>query len=286
MAREGDKVPATSTGIGDIVALTQLLGGQRQTTTRSPGDISALQKVIADAEAADYSKLLESIFAQAQGAVPGIAAGFGRTAGRTYGNAQIQAALGELLKQTTLAGQKQIADQQIQNRQIAANAAQGIAQATTGTTQTTKTKTPLEPAIGGLLLLQALGSVNKQGIGNTFESLGTGMKNIFSSGGGGGGVSAAPAALPGLTMPAYTLPAAAKPMSAAPSGFSMTPSVPLTAPGWAAGDSGLSQFLNAPVSTVTDLITAPISAGINLVGSGVDWIGDQASNLYNTIFGR
>ena len=207
--------------------------------------------------------------------------------GRTYGNAQIQTALGELLKQTTLAGQKQVAEQQLANRQLAAQAAQGIAQATTGTTQTSTTKTPLAPAVGGLLLLQALGSLkgNKQGTqqGNVFESLGNTLGGIFSPSSSGGGTGAV---------------AAAAPIMATPS-LAATPSVSLAQPGWNVGDTAgsttpaisfdlgaaLSNAFQNPVSTATNLVTAPISAGLNLAGEGIDWLGQQAQDAWKYLFG-
>ena len=128
-----DKVPQSSgTGLEAVIQLADLLGGKRQTTTQTmnPGDVAALQKVVADAEAQDFTKLLESIFAQAQGAIPQVGANYGRRMGRSYGNVGAQSALNEILKQATLEGQKQIAEQQMRNRELQANAGAVIAQAT------------------------------------------------------------------------------------------------------------------------------------------------------------
>ena len=286
MAGEAGKVPtAAGPSLTDIVNVVNLLGGTRQTVTRSPGDITALQKVIADAEAFDATKLLESIFNQAQGAIPQISAGYGRTMGRTYGNAQMQAALGELLKQTTLAGQKQVADLELQNRQLATNAAAAIANATTGTTQTTKTKTPLAPAVGGLLLLQALGSLKGNQQGNVFQDLGKGLSSIFSPSSSAGTGSVA-AAAPIMAAPIAT---AAQPLSAntvtstPAQGFGFGDFVTAATTPVQAGLNALGGFLESPVSSAVNLVTTPISAGLNLAGEGIDWVGEQASNLWTNL---
>ena len=286
-AAGGNKVPVpqASNLVGNIIGLTQLLGGTRQTTTTNPGDIAALQKVIADAEAFDATKLLESIFNQAQGAIPQISAGYGRTMGRTYGNAQMQAALGELLKQTTLAGQKQVADLELQNRQLATNAAAAIANATKGTTQTTKTKTPLAPAVGGLLLLQALGSLKGNQQGNVFQDLGKGLSSIFSPSSSAGTGSVA-AAAPIMAAPIAT---AAQPLSAntvtstPAQGFGFGDFVTAATTPVQAGLNALGGFLESPVSSAVNLVTTPISAGLNLAGEGIDWVGEQASNLWTNL---
>jgi len=273
-------VPNTSTLVGDIIGLTQLLGGQRQTVTKSPGDVAALQKLIADATAMDYSSQLESVFNKAQGAIPQIYAGYGRTMGRSYGNSQIQAALGELLKQTTLTGAKQVAELELQNRQLATNAASALAQATTGTSQTSTTKTPLAPAAGALLLLQALGSLKGNQQGDVFESMGNAVKNIFSPAGssGAGAVSG--------TAPIVPTPAIAPTAAVAPAAASAATSTPaqnfglgdlmtaITTP-VQAGINAVGQFLEAPVSTAADIITAPFQ----LVNQGYDWVSDQANDV-------
>lgn len=287
------KVPQSSgTGLEGVIQLADLLGGRRQTTTQTmnPGDVAALQKVLADAEAQDFTKLLESIFAQAQGAIPQVGANYGRRMGRSYGNVGAQAALNEILKQATLEGQKQIAEQQMRNREIQANAGAAIAQATKGTTQTTtqKTKNPLGAPIGLLLAANALNDVSK---GAVFELpkkiLGGIGAGLGSGGGGGGSVSSAPAFTGSsnytpMASPAMSAPATARPLtSTAPSGFSLLPDVSLSAPNWAAGDSGLSQFVQNPVSTVVDIATKPIQWGLQ----GIDYVSEQANNLWNFLSG-
>lgn len=295
MAGPNDKVPQSSgTGLEGIIQLANLIGGGRQTTTQTmnPGDVAALQKVVADAQAQDFTKLLESIFAQAQGAVPQVGAAYGRRMGRSYGNVGAQSALNEILKQTTLEAQKQIADQQMRNREIQANAGAAIAQATKGTTQTStqKTTNPLGAPIGLLLAANALNDVTKGAVFELPKRILGGIGAGLGTGAGAGTVSSAPA-FTGSTnyMPmaasAMSAPAAAKPLtSSAPTGFSFLPDVSLSAPNWAAGDSGLGQFVQNPVSTVVDLATKPIQWGLQ----GIDYVSEQANNLWKSLtsFGR
>lgn len=290
-----DKVPAaTGSGLGDIVQLVNLIGGRRETTTQTmnPGDVAALKQVFADAQAQDFTKLLESIFAQAQGAVPQVGAAYGRRMGRSYGNVGAQSALNELLKQATLEGQKQIADQQMRNRELQANAGAAIAQATKGTTQTTSqsTKNPLGAPIGLLLAANALNDVSK---GAVFElpkkllgNIGAGMGGM----GAGGSVSSAPA-LTGsagympMPAPAMSAPAAAKAVSSAPSTGYM--SLPVTDNGgmslnFEGIQQGLSNAFNNPFRTITDIATAPIQLGLQ----GIDYASDQVNRLVNWLRGN
>lgn len=290
-----DKVPAaTGSGLGDIVQLVNLIGGRRETTTQTmnPGDVAALKQVFADAQAQDFTKLLESIFAQAQGAVPQVGAAYGRRMGRSYGNVGAQSALNELLKQATLEGQKQIAEQQIRNREIQANVGAAIAQNTKGTTQTTSqsTKNPLGAPIGLLLAANALNDVSK---GAVFElpkkllgNIGAGMGGM----GAGGSVSSAPA-LTGsanympMAAPAMSAPAVAKSVSSAPPTGYMH--LPVTGNGgmslnFEGIQQGLSNAFNNPFRTITDIATAPIQLGLQ----GIDYASDQVNRLVNWLRGN
>lgn len=159
MATAGS-VQAPQTGVTDVINLINTLGGSTgtTTTTQSPADIAGLQALQQQLQGADYNALLQSIFQQAAGAIPGLQSAYGRAVGaRTARNAPVQAALNELLKQTTVAAQDKIAQQQLQNQQIQAQAGQAVAQATKGTTQTTQEKsgTNLQKAAAMLALLQA-----------------------------------------------------------------------------------------------------------------------------------
>ena len=112
------KVAVPAGGVQDITALLQMLGGTavKSTSTQNPGDTAALQNVIGQLQGADYNALLQSIFQQASGAIPGLQAAYGRSVGaRSLNNAPVQAALNELLKATTVAAQDNVVKQQLQN---------------------------------------------------------------------------------------------------------------------------------------------------------------------------
>ena len=135
-------------------ALGQALFGGT-TKTVSPGNINPLQQVLAQLQGQDFNALLQSIFQQAGGQIPGLQAAYGNAMGaRSGGNSAVQAALNELLRQTTLAGQGQVASQQAQNLQTQGQAAANIAQATRGTETTSGMD--LGGVAKNLLLLQGL----------------------------------------------------------------------------------------------------------------------------------
>lgn len=207
--------------IGNISALLQLLGGQKTTQTSNPGDISALQATLGQLQGADYNAMLQSIFQQAGGQIPGIQAAMGNATGaRSGGNSAVQAALQKLLQQTTIAGQQQIAQQQLQNQQTQVQAGQGIAQATKGTQQTQQQGTNVGKGAGalaqGLALTQLLSSVLKM----------TGQGTIQEAAGKVFGPAAASTATP-ATGPtgqtAMTTPAGAPVFSAPAPQMSMAP---------------------------------------------------------------
>lgn len=155
------KVPPTSGGAAEVGNLLQMLGGTKETSTstQSPADIAGLKALMAQLQGADYNAQLQAIFQTAAGEIPGLQSAYGRAAGaRTSNNTAVQAALNELLKATTVEAQGKIANQQLQNQQIQAQAGQAVAQATKGTTQTQATKqgTNVPKAVGSLAVLEAL----------------------------------------------------------------------------------------------------------------------------------
>lgn len=139
-----------------IAQLLPTLFGSTQTASGNPGDTTALQQLITQLQGADYNKTLETIFQQAGGQIPGLQAAFSNAVGaRSGSNSAVQAALSKLMMETTLAGQKQVADQQLNNQQIQASAGNSIAQATKNTTQTQK-QSGVMPQLTALLgLVQA-----------------------------------------------------------------------------------------------------------------------------------
>lgn len=130
-----------------IAKLLPTLFGSKETVSTNPGDTTALQQLITQLQGTDYNKTLQTIFQQAGGQIPGLQAAFSNAVGaRSGNNSAVSAALQKLMMETTLAGQKQIADQQLQNQQIQANAGGSIATATKGTQRTDKTQ-----GVGGQL---------------------------------------------------------------------------------------------------------------------------------------
>ena len=165
-------------------ALGQALFGGTTTTT-NPGNIAPLQQVLAGLQAQDFNALLQSVFQQAGGQIPGLQAAYGNAMGaRSGGNSAVQAALNELLKQTTIGAQQLIAGQQAQNFQTQGQAAANIAQATRGT-QTTQ-GADLGGIAKNLLLLQGLSMLTGKsgplsGLMDKVGDVGKSVEGMFSS---------------------------------------------------------------------------------------------------------
>ncbi len=113
-------------------------GGGTSTTEAysSPGDITALQALLGELGGANYQQVLESIFAQAGGKIPGFMSALQNSVGaRSGGNSAVQGMLQKLLSETALQGQSQIADLSLRNANTRAQIGANIAQATKGTHQ-------------------------------------------------------------------------------------------------------------------------------------------------------
>lgn len=138
--------------LGQLQALMSLIGGGGQTQTATTTNTAPLQNVLSQLQGVDYNAMLQGIFQQAAGQIPGLQSAYGRAVGaRSSGNAPIQAALQSLLQQTTLEGQKQIAAQQNQNLATQAQAASAM----TGKKQTTTQNSQLGQLAAILGLAQA-----------------------------------------------------------------------------------------------------------------------------------
>lgn len=162
-----EKTPEAAGGMQGVLNLLDFLGGQQ--TTTSPGNIAPLQGTLKQLQGQDFNAMLQSIFQQAGGQIPGLQAAYGNAIGaRSGGNSAVQAALNELLKQTTLAGQQQIAGQQAQNLQTQTQAGSAIANATKGTKQTQGTD--LEGALLKLLMGQGANQLFKMFSGGTQQA--------------------------------------------------------------------------------------------------------------------
>lgn len=122
--------PASS-GIGEITDLVKLLTGTQTSSTQS-GDTGALSSIIAELTAnnpAQQQAVLQSIFQQAAGKIPGIMGNTYNATGSRGAPGQLTPQLQELMSQVTLAAQQQMAAQSLQNSQQRISAAQTIANA-------------------------------------------------------------------------------------------------------------------------------------------------------------
>ncbi len=166
-------LPTDQTGnlVANVQALLQTLGGTKTTTSTNPGDTAALQAALSQLQGADYNAMLQSIFQQAGGQIPGIQQAMGNAIGaRSGGNSAVAAALQKLLQQTTIAGQDQIAKQQLANLQQQVQAGQAVAQATKGTQATEQKGTNIGQGVStaakltaGATALQSLLKLTGQG---------------------------------------------------------------------------------------------------------------------------
>ena len=185
--------------LGQLQALMSLIGGgggqtQNVTTTNT----APLQTVLSQLQGVDYNAMLQGIFQQAAGQIPGLQSAYGRAVGaRSSGNAPMQAALQALLQQTTLAGQQQVAAQQNQNMATQVQAASAM----TGKRQTTKQNSQLGQMAAILGLAQA---ATKLGGYKTVQEM-LGAVTGTGTGTGTGGGTAAPIAPSTVSMD-YTLP--------------------------------------------------------------------------------
>lgn len=117
-------------------------GGGTTTMTgySSPGDITALQALLGELGGANYQQVLESIFQQAGGKIPGFMGALQNSVGaRSGNNSAVAAMLQKLLSETALQGQAQMADLGLRNASLRGNLAANIAQATKGTHQSQTT---------------------------------------------------------------------------------------------------------------------------------------------------
>ena len=193
MAKDKVEVPKE---LGQLQALMELIGGGGQTQNVTATNTAPLQNVLSQLQGIDYNAMLQGVFQQAAGQIPGLQSAYGRAVGaRSSGNAPMQAALQALLQQTTLAGQQQIATQQNQNLQTQTQAASAM----TGKKQTTTKNSQLGQMAAILGLAQAATKLG--GYKTVQEMLGA----VTGTGTGTGGGTAAPVA-PATVPMDFTLP--------------------------------------------------------------------------------
>jgi len=192
-----------------VASLLSTLGGTK--TTSNPGDTAALRGTLAQLQGQDFNALLQQIFQQAGGQIPGLQTAYGNAVGaRRSGNSAIQNALSALLSQTTIAGADTVAKAQAQNLQTQAQVGGNIAQATKGTTQ--QQGTNLGNAAKNLAILQGLAKLMETDMGK--KLIGGGLGAVTGTGAQpalGMGPSQEPftGILPGLE--SYVAPTAAAP---------------------------------------------------------------------------
>lgn len=171
-------------GIGNIAELLGLLGGQKGTTTVQ-GDTGALNSVIGQIQATDPAALLQSIFSQAGGQIPGLTAARSNAVGaRTGGNSVSGTAVDKLLQDTVLKAQQQLMSQKLQQQALQVQAGTAIAGA--NKTQQTQQGTNLGKAGTILGALSAGQKLLGSPLGQQVVQKGKGLFDQLTGGGGTG----------------------------------------------------------------------------------------------------
>lgn len=140
-------------GISEITDLVKLLTGT-QTSSAQTGDTGALSSIIAELGAnspAQQQAVMQTIFQQAAGKIPGIMGNTYNATGSRAAPGQLSPQLQDLMSQVTLAAQQQMAAQSLQNSQQRIAAAQTIA----GANRSAVTR----EATGGTKFLQDAGKL-------------------------------------------------------------------------------------------------------------------------------
>lgn len=166
-----------------LLDFAQLFGGTK-TKTSTSADTSQLQAILAQLQGTDYQAMIEAMFKQAAGQIPGVQSRFGTAIGARTGGTPAQAQLERLLQDTVLRAQEQNAKLQQGNQQIQAQVAGAIANA--NKTQTQEQGTNLTRAagvVGGLKAADAIfkSDIFKKGL-NKGEELGASLFDSMSNG--------------------------------------------------------------------------------------------------------
>lgn len=135
-----EKTVAPTNGMQNILSLLQTIAGT-ETKTTSTANIGPLQSVmdqIAASQGTQGQQLLESIFSQAAGAVPGIMGNTFNASGSRAPNNVMAGTLQKLMADVTKQAQAQLVQQQQNAQQMQLQAASQIANATRGQRQVQK----------------------------------------------------------------------------------------------------------------------------------------------------
>ena len=249
--------------VNNLTALLQTFGGTKTTSSTNAGETDALRATLAQLQGADYQAMLQSIFQQAGGQIPGIQTAMGNAIGaRSGGNSAVAAALQKLLQQTTIAGQEQIAKQQLANQQQQIQAGQSIAQATKGTQTTEQKGTNLKQGAGNLAQAAAL----TQLLGSALKLTGKGtLQEAFSSLTGGSAANpnfgtATPVGAPAYAAAPLTNPFAGDTGPGMPATYTSAPAPVMAAPMMQSAPADINQLVRslAPALETTQFPTGSI----------------------------
>lgn len=178
----GEKTVAPTNGMQNILGLLQTIAGT-ETKTTSTANIGPLQSVmdqIAASQGTQGQQLLESIFSQAAGAVPGIMGNTFNASGSRAPNNVMAGTLQKLMADVTKQAQAQLVQQQQNAQQMQLNAASQIANATRGQRQVQKSGASDILTKGGKLL--ATNKLIKDLTGKDLVQSGVnGVKSLFAA---------------------------------------------------------------------------------------------------------
>lgn len=254
-AADAKRVSETS-GLDGLTNLLQLFGTQSQ--QKSTADTSGLTSLLNTLQSpSDPNAILASIFQQASGQIPKLQAAYGNAVGaRSTGNSPVQAGLNELLKQTTLAGQQQIAQQTQQNQALQAQVAGKIADSTRTVNSTQNPNYGMAAkGLAGLQILGKLGVTDK-------------LKGLFSD---------APASSVGGT--AFSVPDFSSSLSSAPGigGAGLFGDASGSFFGASGGDAANSLSSDAVSQALSsDDIASSVGSAFSDAG---DWLGDAGNTV-------
>lgn len=179
--KEDEKTVPKSNGTQDVLSLLQALAGTdtKTTGTANIGPLQSVMDQIAASQGTQGQQLLESIFSQAAGAVPGIMGNTFNASGSRAPNNVMAGTLQKLMADVTKQAQAQMVQQQQNAQQMQLQAASQIANATRGQRQVQKSGASDLIAKGGKLL--ATNKLIKDLTGKDMIQSGVdGVKSIFA----------------------------------------------------------------------------------------------------------
>lgn len=197
MAGETSKprVSTPSSGVGDIAEVLKLIAGENSTSTQTgdTGPLSAIISELAGNNSAQQTAVLQSIFQQAAGKIPGIMGNTYNATGSRAAPGQLPPQLQDLMAQVTLAAQQQLAAQSLQNSGQRIQAAQTIAGA--NRSAVTKEASGAQKVLQDITKLAGANGAIKSLTGgkfDPFDKLKSGVEQVAGMFSGGGSPGMAP----------------------------------------------------------------------------------------------